>query len=105
MTKDEILTLARAGFTAAQIAALNSVNTAKPEPATPALAPATPAPAPATPAPATPAEDPAMTKLLEELTGIKSSIQNNNITNSNMPKAQSADDILASIINPPKEDK
>lgn len=94
MTKDEILTLARAGFTAAQIAALNSVNTAKPEPATPA-----------TPAPATPAEDPAMTKLLEELTGIKSSIQNNNITNSNMPKEQSADDILASIINPPTKEE
>lgn len=93
MTKDEILTLARAGFTAAQIAALNSVNTAKPEPAKPAEDPKR-------------AEDPAMSKLLEELTGIKSTIQNNNITNSNMPKEQSADDILASIINPPqKEDK
>ena len=95
MTKDEILTLARAGFTATQIAALNSVNTAKPEPAKPE---------PTKPAPAQPA-DPAMTKLLEELTGIKSSIQNNNISNSNMPKEQSADEILASIINPPKEEK
>lgn len=97
MTKDEILTLARAGFTAQQIAALNSVNvsreTSKPEPAQPE------------PAQQAPAEDPAMSKLLEELTGIKSSIQNSNITNSNMPKEQSADDILASIINPPKEDK
>ena len=92
MTKDEILTLARAGFTATQIAALNSVNTAKPEPAKPE---------PTKPAPAQTAEDPAMTKLLEELTGIKSSIQNNNISNSNMPKEQSADEILASIINPP----
>lgn len=93
MTKDEILTLARAGFTAAQIAALNSVNAAKSEPAKPEPE-------------AKPAEDPAMSKLLEELTGIKSTIQNNNITNSNMPKEQSADDILASIINPPqKEDK
>ena len=96
MTKDEILTLARAGFTATQIAALNSVNTAKPEPAKPE---------PTKPAPAQPAEDPAMTKLLEELTGIKSSIQNNNISNSNMPKEQSADEILASIINPPKAEK
>ena len=100
MTKDEILTLARAGFTATQIAALNSVNTAKPEPAKPEPA----KPEPTKPAPAQPA-DPAMTKLLEELTGIKSSIQNNNISNSNMPKEQSADEILASIINPPKEEK
>lgn len=94
MTKNEILTLARAGFTAQQIAALNSVAT-QPAPAQPAQ-----------PEPVKPAEDPAMSKLLEELTGIKSSIQNSNITNSSMPKEQSADDILASIINPPqKEDK
>lgn len=105
MTKDEILTLARAGFTAAQIAALNSVAT-QPAPAQPAPSPAQPAPAQPASDPAKPAEDPAMTKLLEELTGIKSTIQNNNISNSNMPKTQSADEILASIINPPqKEDK
>ena len=68
------MTLARAGFTATQIAALASL----------------PAPAPA-PAPAT---DPALDKIL----GI---LQQNAINAAQQPAPQTTDQILAEIINPP----
>ena len=90
MTKEEILTLAGAGFTAKQIAALNAVS--REEKKEPVKDPE-------------PAKDPEIEKLIAQVTGLKETIQAGNITNSNQPKAQSADDILASIINPPKEEK
>ena len=92
MTKEEILTLAGAGFTAKQIAALNAVNVSREEKKEPVKDPE-------------PAKDPEIEKLIAQVTGLKETIQAGNITNSNQPKAQSADDILASIINPPKEEK
>ena len=130
-SKDDVLTLAKAGFTADQIMALASVGnnpTPAPEPApapaitTPAPAPAitipAPAPAPApTPAPTitTPAPAPqgAMSydpfkQLFDQMNGIKDAIQSNNIQNSVIQTAQpTTDDILASIIQPTfkKEDK
>ena len=97
MTKEEILTLAGAGFTAKQIAALNALELQqdpKPEPK----------PEPKT-EPVKPVEDPAIQKLIEDVTGVKAAIQSGNIANSNQPKAQSADDILASIINPPTKEE
>ena len=82
MTREDILTLAKAGFTANQIAALNNVGTQ------PAPAPA----APAAPAPAAPAEDP--------LTQILGALQVNAINATQQPAVQTTDDILAEIINP-----
>ena len=82
---DEILTLAKAGFTAQQIAGLSMINNPAPAPA--------PAPAPV---------DPVLAEL-QKLTGL---VQGSNIMNVNQPKAQTPEEILAEIINPaPKGDK
>ena len=86
-TNDDILTLARAGFTAQQIGALNSV--------TPIQNP-TPSPTPIqnpTPSP-TPANNDVLSQIL-------TAIQTNAINASEQPKPQTTDDILADIINPP----
>ena len=89
---DEILTLAKAGFTAQQIAGLSMINNSpvpQPEPA--------PVPQPA-PAPV----DPVLAEL-QKLTGL---VQGSNIMNVNQPKVQTPEQILAEIINPaPKGDK
>ena len=96
---DDILALSKAGFTAQQIAAL-AQTVQQPAPVTvqqPAPAPVQqPAPAPAQqPAPA---KDPIL-EAIQNLTGI---VQNGNILQSQQPpKQQTAEDILANIINPP----
>ena len=97
---EEILTLAKAGFTAQQIAGLSMVaNQPAPAPA-PAPTP-TPAPAP-TPTPAPAPVDPVLAEL-QKLTGL---VQGSNIMNVNQPKVQTPEEILAEIINPaPKGDK
>ena len=91
---EEILTLAKAGFTAQQIAGLSMINN-NPTP--------TPAPAPTpTPAPAPTPVDPVLAEL-QKLTGL---VQGSNIMNVNQPKVQTPEEILAEIINPaPKGDK
>ena len=95
-TNEDILTLAKAGFNASQIAALNTVNAA---PAAPAPAPA--APAPAAPAPAAPAPAaPAPAAPADPLTQILAQLQQNAINATQQPKVQTADEILAEIINP-----
>ena len=92
---DEILTLAKAGFTAQQIAGLSMINNPAPVPQ-PAPAPVpqhAPAPAPV---------DPVLAEL-QKLTGL---VQGSNIMNVNQPKVQTPEEILAEIINPaPKGDK
>ena len=107
---EEILTLAKAGFTAQQIAGLSMINNVpNPTPApapTPTPAPATtptPTPAPATTPTPTPAPvDPVLAEL-QKLTGL---VQGSNIMNVNQPKVQTPEEILAEIINPaPKGDK
>lgn len=80
-TNDDILVLARAGFTASQIGALNKVG-------------ATPAPAPA-PAPAT------VNNNNDVLNQILGAIQTNAINATQQPATPTTDDILAEIINPP----
>lgn len=101
---EEILTLAKAGFTAQQIAGLSMINN-NPTP-TPAPAPIhtpTPAPAPTpNPAPAPTPVDPVLAEL-QKLTGL---VQGSNIMNVNQPKVQTPEEILAEIVNPaPKGDK
>ena len=94
---EEILTLAKAGFTAQQIAGLSMVaNQPAPTPAQPVPTPAQPVPTPAQPA------DPVLAEL-QKLTGL---VQGSNIMNVNQPKVQTPEEILAEIINPaPKGDK
>ena len=108
---EEILTLAKAGFTAQQIAGLSMVANQPvdtpaqpvPTPAQPVPTPAQPIPTPAQPVP-TPAQpiDPVLAEL-QKLTGL---VQGSNIMNVNQPKVQTPEEILAEIINPtPKGDK
>ena len=91
---EEILTLAKAGFTAQQIAALNSVGNA---------APAAPAPEPA-PAPA-PSQGATMDDILKSVQGLTQQFQNGFIVGAQQPKLVTAEDILANIINPPSPKK
>lgn len=108
---EDILVLAKAGFTAQQIAALNQVggNAAPTAPDTPPVAPTTPtqenvaAPAPATP-PATAAPH-SVDDVLAAISGLSASIQSANLLTAQMPTEQkTAETILASIINPPKKE-
>ena len=87
MQLSDILTLAKAGFTAQQIAAINA-----------ALAPA-PAPAPA---PAL-APDPAA-EILKQLGVISGQINSAAIVNTQQPRQQTTDEILAEIITPPRKE-
>ena len=108
---EDILVLAKAGFTAEQIAALNSAVKA-PEVAAPAPAPEVEAPAPAPEAPA-PAPAPearataaphSVDDVLQAISGLSASIQNANLLQTQMPTEQkTAETILASIINPSKK--
>ena len=111
---DEILILAKAGFNAQQIAALNMVGSAPaPEP-TPAPAPApepTPAPAPAPVATPAPAPAPLATQgatvddVLKSVKDLTQTFQNGFIMGAQQPKPVTAEDILANIINPPSPKK
>lgn len=91
MNANDVLTLAKAGFTAQQIAALSTL-TGQP-------APAEPQPAP--PAPPAPAPDGGVSAMLEKLGVLTEAIQANGLLNANQPKPQTTDDILAAIIAPP----
>lgn len=48
---------------------------------------------------------PEMSRILEELTGIKAAVQTGNLQAAQMPNPETPDDILASIINPPTMNK
>lgn len=100
MTNEDILTLAKAGFTAQQIAALSAVQP-KAEPA-PAPAPE-PAPAPA-PAPAVPAPEPqTIEQVLAAVNGLNKNVQQALLAGSSQPGSpvETTEQILANIINPP----
>ena len=110
---EDILILAKAGFTAQQIAALNTVAPA-PAPEAPAPAPApdpTPAPTPApAPAPEAPAPEPTpapatMDEILKSVQGLTQTFQNGFIMGAQQPKPVTAEDVLANIINPPSPKK
>ena len=96
MNISDIVALAKAGFTAAQIAAM----------AQPAQTPAQPVvQTPAQPVVQTPAQPVAQPQyndpIMAQLAALTTAINNNAIVNTNMPKPQTADEILAEIINPP----
>lgn len=117
MNVNDIIALARAGFTAQQISAIAQAVPAVAAPAAPAApavaAPAAPAvAAPAAPVPAAPAapapEVPAapqqpdfFNQLLSKIDGLTTTMQANAIMNSNQPAHPTEQDILAEIICPP----
>ena len=111
MNYSDIIALARAGFTAQQIAQMSQAEQVPQEPA-PAPVTQEPAPAPVTqePAPApvpqepTPAPD-QLSAILAEMQTLKQTMQAQNRQNAELipPTPQSAQDILSSIIAPPKK--
>ena len=118
MNYSDIIALARAGFTAQQIAQMSQAEPVQQEPA-PAPVPQEPAPAPVPqepfPAPVpqeptpvqqepTPAPD-QLTAILAEMQMLKQTMQAQNRQNAELilPTPQSAQDILSSIIAPPKK--
>jgi hypothetical protein len=89
-TNDDILTLARAGFTATQISALNSIQTPV-QPIQPVVQPMQ--------TPVQPMQ-PVTDQYGDTLNQILSAIQTNAINQTTQPKVQTTDEILAEIINP-----
>lgn len=106
MNYSDIIALARAGFTAQQIAQMAQAEPA-PAPVTQEPAPApvpqepTPAPVPQEP---TPAPD-QFSAILAEMQTLKQTMQAQNRQSAELipPTPQSAQDILSSIIAPPKK--
>ena len=90
---EEILTLAKAGFTAQQIAALNMVGTT-PAPAVPAAPVAAPTPAPQ----GATADD-----ILKAISGLSQQVTTGLIQTTPQPTPATAESILAEIINPPQK--
>ena len=109
---EDILILAKAGFNAQQIAALNMVGS-QPAPAPAPAAPAAPAqvaeptPAPALETPPAPADPQGSTmdEILKSVQGLTQTFQNGFIMGVQQPKPVTAEDILANIINPPSTNK
>ena len=101
MQKEDIIALARAGFTVEQIAAIAQ----QPDNPAPVEAPAAPAPAQTAPAPAPVQPAPGMDDVLKKLGVLTEAIQSSAILNSSQPKEESPDDILAAIIAPPKKNE
>lgn len=129
MTNDDILVLAKAGFTAQQIAALSQVQTQPPvvqaqtaptqTPVVPPTAPVAPA-APMQPTGAMPivaaptvgtmqqtvSPAPNSTdEILKAIGGLTTTIQSSMLQNTQQPQTPTAESILAEIINPPTKDK
>lgn len=112
MNVSDIVALAHAGFTVEQITKLATAPEPKPTPEvvpnpTPAPVPVpNPAPAPSpAPAPAPNPEPDAATVFSNKMDEFMKMMMANNILNSSQPKPVTADDVIASIINPThKED-
>lgn len=105
MKVEDIIALAKAGFSMEQIGEINKVmNDPQLEP-TPALPPE-PAPAPAPQPEPTLAPQPQDDPILQELLGIKTLIQKQNIIRDSHggQNERTTDDILASLIAPPKKE-
>lgn len=101
MTNEDILTLAKAGFTAQQIAALSAVQP-KAEPVSVPTPEPVKAPEPAVPAP----EPQTIEQVLAAVNGLNKNVQQALLAGSSQPAAavETADQILANIINPPHKE-
>ena len=108
---EDILTLAKAGFTAQQIAALSQVQQpVAPEVQVPPaqIAPEVTPPAPAASEVVTPPAQPTVAPhtvddVLSAITGLSQQMQQNNLLNMTQvqPVQKTATEVLAQIINPP----
>ena len=107
MNYSDIIALARAGFTAQQIAQMSQAEQVPQEPA-PAPVQQEPTPAPVqqepTPAPVQQTPD-QLSAIFAEMQSLKQTMQAQNRQNAELilPAPQSAQDILSSIIAPPKK--
>lgn len=103
-TNTEILTLAKAGFTAQQIAALNIIEdlpkATEPEPATEPTPATEPAPAAKEPEQA-PAQGASLDDVLGAVNSLTKTFQNGFLQGAEQPQPVTAESILAEIINPP----
>lgn len=101
MNYEDVVALAKAGFTADQIILMQHPQ--DPKPAEPV--PAEPAPAePAKPAPAepVPASTPDLGKLITDgFAKLNETLIKTNLQQAQQPPQETVDDILATIINPP----
>ena len=99
MKASEIIALATAGYTAEQIAVI--AKAAKEQPAPQPVQ--QPAPQPAQQPAPQPVQQPAgYVDLMGKLDALTTQIQQSAILNSAQPREESADDILANIIDPPE---
>ena len=99
MTTQDVLALAKAGYTAEQISALAAAEQPDPKPADPK-----PAPKPADPKPDPKPADPKPEQngdIIAELRELKTAILNSALLGAQQPAAQDAETALAAIINPP----
>ena len=107
MKIEDIIALARAGYTAEQINQLAAVGTpAQEEPKR------EPQPEPKQepqqePKPEPKAADDAYAKMLEAINGLKQTIQQQNVAGASLqtPKQLTADEVIANIIAPPRKEK
>ena len=103
MTIQDILDLAKAGYTKDDIAKLTQAADPQPDPGKKTQADPPEKAPDKTPSPA-PAEDPAMSALQAQIDSLKQMMQINNmltVNQQNTPKQRTVDDIFAEIINPP----
>ena len=113
MTYDDIVTLAKAGFTAEQIARLSAVqNTAQPTvPTAPIAQPTVPTAPIAQPTVPTvpPVQNPIPANspdyILQAINNVNDTMRQMQINMTTQPKPETTDDIIASIINPPMPPK
>lgn len=105
MNVSDILTLAKAGFTAEQIGKLMTIAAPAPAPAsTPASAPAS-APAPASAQASAPDDTKAQfDKVFQQIADLTGIVQRGNIASAHQPdvKPLTAEDVLSEIIRPTK---
>ncbi len=106
MKIDDVVALAKAGFTAEQISKMLNDPAPEPKKTDPEPEPKKqdpePEPKKQDPAPKTP--DEGYKELMSAISGLSETIKTMNIYGSKQPESQSVDDILAEIINPPKKD-
>ena len=97
MTQNDVLTLARAGFTAQQISALAQMQPVQQMQQMQQMQPVQQM---------QPAQQmqPVGDPFVQQLAKLTQAIQANGILSTQQPNPETADEVLASIINPPKND-
>lgn len=101
MNYEDVVALAKAGFTADQIILMQHPQDSKPADPVPAE-PAPAEPAEPTPAEPVPAATPDLGKLITDgFAKLNETLVKTNLQQAQQPPQETVDDILASIINPP----